>query len=282
MLALLLLAAAPQLTVTPSEIKLNDRVVLSPIRDEAYLNLPELEEVLRAEKAKGPVEVHFTPEVRFRLAKRVMFSAASVGSMFHDFFVGERGPLKFDGDAARWANARVSGQTPPEKTLSELRAADAGTETFLYLEDDVTMGQLAEIMERGTAGGLRVRGVAPASRPDGTPVRMPQVGRSEPMTSQRKAALQKSINSHLREVTQCFEAEQTERPDLSGKLVVEFYIDAEGEVRRARGAKVEGLPQRMVDCITKSALTWKFQPFDSGGGLELNYPFTFKVAEPTK
>jgi hypothetical protein len=90
MLALLVLSAAPQLVVTPTEILLDGKVVASPNDAPEFLNLPQLQE--RLHSLPEPAEIHFAPDVTFRIAKRVLYSAARGTATSPSFFVADRGP----------------------------------------------------------------------------------------------------------------------------------------------------------------------------------------------
>jgi hypothetical protein len=272
MLALLVLSAAPQLVVTPTEILLDGKVVASPNDAPEFLNLPQLQE--RLHSLPEPAEIHFAPDVTFRIAKRVLYSAARGTATSPSFFVADRGPFGGGPELKVWANVLVTAATKPEAAVVGMRTADAGVGVTFMIVDEVPMSQLAAVMSAAREAGFTQQLVAPQQlMPDGGLPAIPAVGR---LGKVNKEKVSKVINSHLYRISSCYTDALQTQPELRGKVVVEFFIGPLGKVVSSRAARVEQLSTGVVTCILDDVQTWKFDPPEGGGVVKITYPFTFK------
>ncbi len=85
------------------------------------------------------------------------------------------------------------------------------------------------------------------------------------------------IHRHLSEVRYCYEASMIRQPDVEGKLIVNFTIAGQGNVKTA-DIKTSTLPDpRLDDCILRRLVTWKFPKTKGGVDVAVTYPFVFKT-----
>ena len=89
-----------------------------------------------------------------------------------------------------------------------------------------------------------------------------------------KEAVAKAINSHLAEVSSCYERALLKEPGLSGKIILEWQITTSGTVGYAK-TKSSSMKSAAVEaCIISSLKGWKF-PVAKGAGVVITYPFMF-------
>lgn len=89
-----------------------------------------------------------------------------------------------------------------------------------------------------------------------------------------KEAVAKVINSHLHEVSACYERALLKTPGLSGKIVLEWQITTSGTVGFAKTKSSTMQSAAVESCILTSLKTWRFPPA-KGAGVLITYPFMF-------
>ncbi len=89
-----------------------------------------------------------------------------------------------------------------------------------------------------------------------------------------KEAVAKVINSHLHEVSSCYERALLKTPGLAGKIVLEWQITVSGSVGYAKTKSSSMQSAAVESCILTSLKTWKFPPA-KGAGVVITYPFMF-------
>lgn len=89
-----------------------------------------------------------------------------------------------------------------------------------------------------------------------------------------KEAVAKVINSHLAEVSACYERALLREPGLAGKIVLEWNISTSGTVTTAKTKSSTMKSSAVEGCILNSLKTWKFPPA-KGAGVVISYPFLF-------
>jgi hypothetical protein len=89
-----------------------------------------------------------------------------------------------------------------------------------------------------------------------------------------KEAVAKVINSHLHEVSSCYERALLKTPGLAGKIVLEWQITISGSVGFAKTKSSSMQSPAVESCILISLKTWKFPPA-KGAGVVITYPFMF-------
>lgn len=311
----LVLSAAPLVSVTTSDVKVDGKVVLAPIPDDAFLNLPPLEEALRARRTDGgPLEcaIEAAPDVPFGVLKRVLFSCGSAGVRTPTFRVGAAGPFPVGPPAVGSASEQLRGSdvmlavSPAAVTLrapqgapSVLAEPDGGvpssaalqaklgpsaSSTWLMavIEDGVRADRLAAVLTACRAAGVPDVRLSPASAgraPDaGTPgLGGPVPGR--PLGSLDKEQIRQVIHANRAAVRACYDAALGRVPGLAGKVAVHFVISPGGPVASASVAEDTVGDAPLAACITAAVQTWVFPKPKGDGVVVVTYPFIFKRAD---
>lgn len=89
-----------------------------------------------------------------------------------------------------------------------------------------------------------------------------------------KEAVAKAINSHLGEVSSCYERALLKEPGLAGKIILEWQITTAGVVGYAKTKSSTMKSAAVEACIINSLKGWKF-PAAKGAGVVITYPFMF-------
>jgi TonB family protein len=81
------------------------------------------------------------------------------------------------------------------------------------------------------------------------------------------------IRDHLGEVKSCYEPELVKKPDLQGRMTVQFTIAASGRVVAA-ALEESTMGDALVESCTVAAVhRWQFPELCSRGILIVSYPF---------
>ena len=83
-----------------------------------------------------------------------------------------------------------------------------------------------------------------------------------------------TIRGHIKEVKACYEAGLRQKPDLAGRVSVQFTIATSGAVVNAALAESTLPDQEVTDCMVKVVRSWQF-PRPDGGIVIVTFPFTF-------
>lgn len=89
-----------------------------------------------------------------------------------------------------------------------------------------------------------------------------------------KEAVAKVINSHLHEVSSCYERALLKTPGLAGKIVLEWQITTSGSVGFAKTKSSSMQSPAVESCILIALKAWRFPPA-KGAGVVITYPFMF-------
>ena len=94
------------------------------------------------------------------------------------------------------------------------------------------------------------------------------------------AIVAREIRSRLGSIKACYEQALKANPQLSGKLVAHFTIEACGSVG-AISWDEDTLGDKAVDaCIQSNIAAWRFPP-PTGGAVEISFPFVFQASQGT-
>ncbi len=86
------------------------------------------------------------------------------------------------------------------------------------------------------------------------------------------------IRKNQRQIKYCYEKELSKDPNLYGKIVVFFVIDAAGGVQTAQIAETEMNSEPVESCMLRNIKRWKFPTPKGGGVVEVRYPWVFKAS----
>jgi hypothetical protein len=119
------------------------------------------------------------------------------------------------------------------------------------------------------AGGL---GGRRAHAPDVIP------GQAAVRGSLDKEIIRRIIRRHINEVKYCYEQELTKKPDLGGRIMVQFTIAASGQVIASVLQNSTMSNARVENCTVQAVRRWEF-PKPLGGGIVIvSYPFVLTPA----
>ncbi len=79
-------------------------------------------------------------------------------------------------------------------------------------------------------------------------------------------------------VKYCFEKELQINPSLSGKVVLQWTVNASGKVSKAYVSSTTLKNKKVESCMVRVAKRWRFEE-PKGGHCVISYPFTFKGAK---
>jgi hypothetical protein len=89
-----------------------------------------------------------------------------------------------------------------------------------------------------------------------------------------KSIIRRYIKQNIEKIGYCYEHELLARPDLAGTVSVQFFIQPDGRVGTSNGA---GMDPKVANCVANVVAAIEF-PRPQGGGVQVNYPFTFHAA----
>jgi TonB family protein len=104
-----------------------------------------------------------------------------------------------------------------------------------------------------------------------------------PGTAQVRGSLDKEIirriiRRHINEVKYCYEQEAMKKPDLRGRVVVQFTISGTGTVVNSSVAQSTTNNQTVDSCISGAVRRWEFPKPQGGGIVIVSYPFVLEMA----
>ena len=91
-----------------------------------------------------------------------------------------------------------------------------------------------------------------------------------------KDEVAKVIHSHMNEIRYCYESAILKDPNLAGKLLVDFKINASGIVPNAGVSEASLHDQQVTQCLLGKLKSWKFPNPRGGVIVAVSYPFIFK------
>ena len=85
------------------------------------------------------------------------------------------------------------------------------------------------------------------------------------------------IRDSINEVRFCYSQELQSRPDLEGRVAVQFFVRADGTVQTSAIAQQTGNIGDVGSCVSQSVRRWTFPA--SEGPTSVTYPFVLQSAE---
>lgn len=121
----------------------------------------------------------------------------------------------------------------------------------------------------GDPAGMIAPAAAPAAR------NATVMGQTSVQGDLDKAVIRRYVRRDLDKITACYEKQLLATPALQGKVEAHFFIDASGKVT---SSKAEGLDPKVAACVAMVIAQIEFPKPRGGGGVQVNYPFSFRVA----
>lgn len=108
--------------------------------------------------------------------------------------------------------------------------------------------------------------------------RVPQVrgGMAAVRGSLSREVIRRVVRRHIAEVRFCYEQQLNARPDLEGRVAVQFIIAPSGAVQTAAVASSSLSNAQVEQCIVRKVRTWSFPSPDGGGIVSVTYPFVLR------
>jgi TonB family protein len=117
-------------------------------------------------------------------------------------------------------------------------------------------------------------------RPNRPVVKPPDVtlGQADVRGSLDKEIIRRIIRRHINEIRYCYEQELTKKPNLGGRILVQFTIAASGQVVASVLQNSTMGNARVENCAVQAVKRWEF-PKPLGGGIVIvSYPFVLTPA----
>jgi Ca-activated chloride channel family protein len=97
--------------------------------------------------------------------------------------------------------------------------------------------------------------------------------RPQIMGSIDKDLIRRIVRAHLNEVRTCYETALAKDPNVAGRVVITFVIDADGTVASATVKSDTTGDVALGNCIAKRVTKWSFPRSGGGGTTTISYPF---------
>jgi hypothetical protein len=109
--------------------------------------------------------------------------------------------------------------------------------------------------------------------PPGVP--NPVIGRPEATGGLDKEIIRRHIKRNIEKIKYCYEKQLLAQPGLEGTVSVAFFITPNGTVSSSVGS---GMNAEAANCMASVVSNIAFPKPSDGGGVQVNYPFTFHPA----
>ena len=106
-----------------------------------------------------------------------------------------------------------------------------------------------------------------------------RVGNSKVTGDLDKNIIRRYIRRKLPRIRNCYEKELLHKPNLQGRVTVNFVIDPSGDVSTAQAT---GLDKTVASCVAAAIKTIQFPKPKGGGVVNVRYPFNFQIAPDPK
>lgn len=127
----------------------------------------------------------------------------------------------------------------------------------------------------GTGSGYGVGGGRGGMRGRSASVPTVSIGQPSAQGDLDKAIIRRYIRRNIQKIQYCYEKELLAKPGLSGTVSAQFFITPNGNVASSSGSGVDG---NVASCVANVIKGIEFPKPKGGGGVQVNYPFTFRPA----
>jgi hypothetical protein len=127
----------------------------------------------------------------------------------------------------------------------------------------------------GTGTGYGVGGGRGGMRGRTAAVPTVSIGQPNAQGDLDKAIIRRYIKRNIQKITYCYEKQLLAKPGLSGTVQTQFFITPNGNVATASGS---GVDPEVANCVADVIHGIEFPKPKGGGGVQVNYPFTFRPA----
>jgi hypothetical protein len=127
----------------------------------------------------------------------------------------------------------------------------------------------------GTGSGYGVGGGRGGMRGRSSAVPTVSIGQPNAQGDLDKAIIRRYIKRNIQKITYCYEKQLLAKPGLAGTVSTQFFITPNGNVATASGS---GVDAEVANCVADVIKGIEFPKPKGGGGVQVNYPFTFRPA----
>ncbi len=200
-------------------------------------------------------------------------------------------------ESPRWLEVRVSSkgfvvEAVPDKpfettaldqlgaTLDKARTTrgyDPDAPVDVLVDPDVDVQHLVDVLAALEVAHVKAIGIggplsaeALAARGHRTPATA--LGQPNAQGDLDKALIRKTVKGAKAKLTYCYEKALISDPSLKGTVQVQFFITPKGKVASAAG---NGVSPEVSGCVADVIKSLTFPKPKGGGGVQVNYPFTF-------
>lgn len=127
----------------------------------------------------------------------------------------------------------------------------------------------------GTGSGYGVGGGRGGMRGRTSSVPTVSIGTPSSQGDLDKAIIRRYIKRNIQKIQYCYEKELLAKSNLAGTVNTQFFITPNGNVASASG---NGVDPEVSSCVASVIKGIEFPKPKGGGGVQVNYPFTFRPA----
>jgi hypothetical protein len=127
----------------------------------------------------------------------------------------------------------------------------------------------------GTGSGYGVGGGRGGMRGRTAAVPTVSIGQPNAQGDLDKAIIRRYIKRNIQKITYCYEKQLLAKPSLAGTVSAQFFISPNGNVTASNGS---GVDPEVANCVADVIHGIEFPKPKGGGGVQVNYPFTFRPA----
>jgi len=159
------------------------------------------------------------------------------------------------------------------------RALDPLAPVDVLVDADVDAQRLVDLLVALDVGGVRMIGLGNAPNAEQLKRRGHRnptvaVGQPNAQGDLDKAVIRKVVRADaLQKIDACYDAALAKQSDLSGTVMVQFFIAPTGKVKTADAA---GVDPDLAKCVAGVINKLEFPKPKGGGGVQVNYPFTMR------
>jgi len=127
----------------------------------------------------------------------------------------------------------------------------------------------------GTGSGYGVGGGRGGMRGRSSAVPTVSIGQPNAQGDLDKAIIRRYIKRNIQKIQYCYEKELLAKSNLAGTVSTQFFITPNGNVASSTGS---GVDPEVANCVANVIRGIEFPKPKGGGGVQVNYPFTFRPA----
>jgi hypothetical protein len=103
----------------------------------------------------------------------------------------------------------------------------------------------------------------------------PVIGEAKAVGGLDKSIIRRYIKRNIDKISYCYEKQLLAHPEIEGTIKIQFFISPDGSVTSSNG---DGFNGEVAGCVAGVIKNIEFPRPDGGGGVTVNYPFTFHAA----